>query len=396
MKDYLHQENYIRQLQSDLGHLKKKWSQKYPRRISGGVAAVAGFHYQFLTYLLESVNAWLGLEYEKDKPQVFTECISDIISSHKQNVVLITQVKITQSSKHIRDALSELWEINKLALEETPDLVKRLQFRILSARKGLKNVRRSIENWRPSHAELGDKELKDFQTRTQADIFSYPEDELLSLLANKLKARRPRETIQRWLGYLLRAGDKNNFESEAKNIWNELHGLLVAGMDQQKPAAIYIWTYADRPPDLLAKGNVLTGSQPIIDNLRNGSFAPRDELYNTIGDRIVNWIENNPVAVEDFIKSVLEAEAYVKDHPIEAKKFVKNRFNYESDFIDYSWSKQEFVVILGQAMLITFEDQARWRIKHRLTEATEVPNYLDYTYLDALEKVKPEAVGIIH
>ena len=302
MKDYLHQENYIRQLQSDLGHLKKKWSQKYPRRISGGVAAVAGFHYQFLTYLLESVNAWLGLEYEKDKPQVFTECISDIISSHKQNVVLITQVKITQSSKHIRDALSELWEINKLALEETPDLVKRLQFRILSARKGLKNVRRSIENWRPSDAELGVKELKDFQTRTQADIFSHPEDELLSLLANKLKARRPRETIQRWLGCLLRAGDKNNFESEAKNIWNELHGLIVAGMDQQKPAAIYIWTYADRPPDSLAKGNVLTGSQPIIDNLRKGYFAPRDELYNSIGDRIVNWIENNPAEIDPVMR----------------------------------------------------------------------------------------------
>ncbi|MCK5050232.1 MAG: NrtA/SsuA/CpmA family ABC transporter substrate-binding protein [Candidatus Cloacimonetes bacterium] len=109
-----------------------------------------------------------------------------------------------------------------------------------------------------------------------------------------------------------------------------------------------------------------------------------------------DWIENNSAAAEDFIKSVLEAEVYVKDHPIEAKKFVKNRFNYESDYIDYSWSKQEFVVILEQAMLITFENQARWRIKHRLTEATEVPNYLDYIYLDALEKVKPEAVGIIH
>jgi NitT/TauT family transport system substrate-binding protein len=46
-------------------------------------------------------------------------------------------------------------------------------------------------------------------------------------------------------------------------------------------------------------------------------------------------------------------------------------------------------------MLITFEDQARWRIKQGLTDATEVPNYLDYIYLDALEEVKPEAIGII-
>jgi NitT/TauT family transport system substrate-binding protein len=108
-----------------------------------------------------------------------------------------------------------------------------------------------------------------------------------------------------------------------------------------------------------------------------------------------DWIENNPAAAERFIKSVLEAEDYIKDNPEEAKEFVKNRFDYESDYMDYSWPKQEFAVILEQAMLIAFEDQARWRIKNKLTEATEVPNYLDYIYLDALEKVKPEAIGII-
>jgi NitT/TauT family transport system substrate-binding protein len=46
-------------------------------------------------------------------------------------------------------------------------------------------------------------------------------------------------------------------------------------------------------------------------------------------------------------------------------------------------------------MLILFEDQARWRIDNNLTEATEVPNYLDYIYMDALEEVKPEAVMMI-
>jgi NitT/TauT family transport system substrate-binding protein len=108
-----------------------------------------------------------------------------------------------------------------------------------------------------------------------------------------------------------------------------------------------------------------------------------------------DWIENNPAAAERFIKSLLEAEDYIKDNSEEAKEFVKDRFDYESDYINYSWPKQEFAVILEQAMLITFEDQARWKIDNNLTEATEVPNYLDYIYLDALEEVKPEAVGII-
>jgi len=90
-----------------------------------------------------------------------------------------------------------------------------------------------------------------------------------------------------------------------------------------------------------------------------------------------------------------EAEGYIKVNSEEAKEFARNRFDYESDYMDYSWPRQEFAVMLPQAMLILFEDQARWRIGNNLTEATEVPNYLDYVYLDALEKVKPEAIRII-
>lgn len=108
-----------------------------------------------------------------------------------------------------------------------------------------------------------------------------------------------------------------------------------------------------------------------------------------------DWVKSNPAAAGRFIKSVLEAEDYIRDNSEEAKEFVRNRFDYESDYIDYSWPKQEFTVILEQAMLITFEDQARWRMKQGLTDATEVPNYLYYIYMDALEEFKPEAVGII-
>jgi len=109
-----------------------------------------------------------------------------------------------------------------------------------------------------------------------------------------------------------------------------------------------------------------------------------------------NWIENNSVITERFIKSLLEAKDYLKDHSGESKEFVKDRFEYESDYIDYSWPKQEFVVILSQAMLITFEDQARWKIENNLINATEIPNYLEYIYFEALEEVKPEAITIIY
>ena len=109
-----------------------------------------------------------------------------------------------------------------------------------------------------------------------------------------------------------------------------------------------------------------------------------------------DWIKNNPKAAERFMKSMLEAENYIKDNSEDAKEFAKDRFDYESDYMDYSWPKQEYVVALHQAMLILFEDQARWAIKNNLTDKTEVPNYLDYIYLDALYELKPHVVNIIH
>jgi NitT/TauT family transport system substrate-binding protein len=120
-----------------------------------------------------------------------------------------------------------------------------------------------------------------------------------------------------------------------------------------------------------------------------------DEFYFVLLTK-KSWIENNPEAAKRFLKSVIEAETYIKDNSVAAKKFVKDRFEYESDYIDYSWPKQEFIVTLEQAMLISFEDIARWRIKNNLTNKTEVPNYLNYIYTDALHEVKPEVCTIVH
>ncbi len=108
-----------------------------------------------------------------------------------------------------------------------------------------------------------------------------------------------------------------------------------------------------------------------------------------------DWLDKNPAAAERFMRSILDAEMYVQDNFNETKNFLKDRFDFESEYMDYSWPKQEYAVTLPQAMLILFEDQARWRIEQGLTDKTDVPNYLGFIYLDALEEIKPEAVTII-
>ena len=107
------------------------------------------------------------------------------------------------------------------------------------------------------------------------------------------------------------------------------------------------------------------------------------------------FIEENPQVIERFLQALIRAEEFVKENEAEVKKLFATMFGYESSYIDYSWQRHDFTVVLPQALIVAMEDQARWRIKNKLTEATEIPNYLDYIYLDALEEVKPEAIGII-
>jgi NitT/TauT family transport system substrate-binding protein len=59
------------------------------------------------------------------------------------------------------------------------------------------------------------------------------------------------------------------------------------------------------------------------------------------------------------------------------------------------WSQNQFSLSLDQSLVAAMEDEARWMIANGLTSETEVPNFLDYIYMDGLQAVKPEAVNII-
>ncbi|KKL10671.1 hypothetical protein LCGC14_2553500, partial [marine sediment metagenome] len=92
---------------------------------------------------------------------------------------------------------------------------------------------------------------------------------------------------------------------------------------------------------------------------------------------------------------LVQAEEYTKRNNELASRIISERFQVDAQDMQVFWPNHRFEVALPQALLIAMEDEARWRIENNLTAATEIPSYLDYIYLDALEEVKPEAVTII-
>ncbi len=108
------------------------------------------------------------------------------------------------------------------------------------------------------------------------------------------------------------------------------------------------------------------------------------------------FVQKHPEKIRRLLNALIQAEEFVRDNDLESKEIIARRVNLDLPYIESVWSDFHFVVDLSQSMIIAMEDQARWQINNNLTDATEVPNYLDYIHFDALHEVKPEAIGIIH
>ncbi len=161
---------------------------------------------------------------------------------------------------------------------------------------------------------------------------------------------------------------------------------LPQALEDGRVDAISTW----EPHILNAKK--LLGENAAVLEPRGGAKIFREDFY-FVPDR--NFVENNPETLKRFLKAIEKGEEFIQKNREEAINIVSQRLGVNRESIVSVWDSFEFGLFLDQSILITLEDEARWAIKNNLTTATEVPNYLDYIYMDALEEVKPEAVTII-
>jgi NitT/TauT family transport system substrate-binding protein len=106
-------------------------------------------------------------------------------------------------------------------------------------------------------------------------------------------------------------------------------------------------------------------------------------------------LKARPAAIERFLRSIVQAEEFANQNPAKAMQIVAQRLKYEDAYIQYSWPKSTFMVSIDQGLLLSMEDQARWLISNKLTDKTQIPNYLNFIHQDALETVNPKSVTVI-
>ncbi|MBA4417319.1 MAG: hypothetical protein C0392_05350 [Syntrophus sp. (in: bacteria)] len=107
------------------------------------------------------------------------------------------------------------------------------------------------------------------------------------------------------------------------------------------------------------------------------------------------FVKKHPVTVRKILRALIRAETFVGQNPGESRRLTAEFLKIDKTVLDKVWDSFDFKVSLDQALIIGLEDQTRWAHKHRLTDSTEMPDYLDFIYIDGLQSVKPEAVRII-
>ncbi|MBI5035375.1 MAG: NrtA/SsuA/CpmA family ABC transporter substrate-binding protein [Chloroflexi bacterium] len=108
-----------------------------------------------------------------------------------------------------------------------------------------------------------------------------------------------------------------------------------------------------------------------------------------------DWIADHPELLRQFYRALVQAEEYLVRHPSEAKSIVQTRLKLDDAYMAAVWSQNQYALSLDQSLIIALEDEARWMIKHNLTNEKTTPNFTEYICEDALKAVKPEAVNII-
>ena len=108
-----------------------------------------------------------------------------------------------------------------------------------------------------------------------------------------------------------------------------------------------------------------------------------------------DWLAKHKALLIRSLKAIVQAEQYVIDHPAEARAIVQKRMNYDAEFMNSVWSENQLSLSLDQSLITAMEDEARWMIKNNLTKKKQVPDFLNYIYVDGLKAIKPDAVNII-
>lgn len=108
------------------------------------------------------------------------------------------------------------------------------------------------------------------------------------------------------------------------------------------------------------------------------------------------FLKQHASETEKFISALSQAESFLAKDPERAMHILGKELNLDADSLSFQWSRSNIGLQLTQDLLVLMEREIKWAIRKGLVDKSAIPNYLEFLYFDAIDKVKPEAASVVH
>ena len=129
----------------------------------------------------------------------------------------------------------------------------------------------------------------------------------------------------------------------------------------------------------------------------NAIELPGGDIYSATFNfaAMKDYAKEHPRALKKFLRAIDRADTFIKGNREEAQGIIIEVFKLDKETVSTAWDDFTFELSLEQALLVSWDNIARWAIRNRLFDGKTFPNYLNIINMDALDAVKPEAITII-
>ena len=117
--------------------------------------------------------------------------------------------------------------------------------------------------------------------------------------------------------------------------------------------------------------------------------------YNFVLAANRDFATSRPETVKRFLRALVEANAFIRTHSDEAQRITVEKSGLDAALVREQLNGLAFRLTLDQSLVIALDDAARWAIRNKLTDAAEVPNFLNYITADPLHSLDAAAVSLV-
>jgi NitT/TauT family transport system substrate-binding protein len=108
------------------------------------------------------------------------------------------------------------------------------------------------------------------------------------------------------------------------------------------------------------------------------------------------WAAGHQETILGVLRALKRAEEFMAEHPRAALRLVQGRLGDSSGGLGERWGDYRFDLKLGQALLLSMEDQARWAMKRQDAPGRSMPDFLEAMDVRGMRMVDPRSATVIH